>query len=870
MNAPRDREPTRRAPVGWQFLDDFVLRRAGFTFDLLSRLRCPATYRLVREASQLDHELTRLEASTREELERRPPATGEAAQRQERERGKQLLRALKARASLPGTLEAAHAAAWNRVLAKWRNTMAAASAGYADESARARQQLVELGSDRKVQEAIYLNSPSFYNHGVLPLVAGSLHGWKRRSAEVALTAYLQRFCAKNDTASYFGPINYGRIRNDASMPALTYRMTVPEAWSRVYASHWFVAELYRMILADEQLQLALPVQRSALVRYSKNQVSAPGLAPMRLDDQSGEVFRESLHGRSGFELAQRLGLEAPRLRAIILELNKVGLLRLSAEPPADRLDVLTAFREMIAAAPRSAARQDWLALVARMTDLLGRFEQADLPARIRLMDELEQLCTDRLQANPRRGAGRLYTDRFVLFDQCVGDIGELTVAGPLAAALAGLATALDLFAWNAREISEAYKRRAWPFIHAANLSGRTVALLELLERVPQPEVLDDRSAWRQFWAATLNGHAPGHVLALSRSHIEASPLVNLSITGLVAAPDIMLAAADADSINRGDFKIVLAEVHPVIVPTQLHFYAYHPQASAVAQIARKALESTFASTEEAILASTRISKITESGLQRVRVHQEWVARSENAEDVPIAELDAELPDQDSCSLRIRGTERHLYLKRPLFVDQPMPAVLGVFERPEVWATEIDVAEHLPRIEVDGIVIQRERWRFGSANIPTSNADRDSFDFYASLVAWQQKHELPEYVFGRALGRGEVKPFLIDFASPLSCIAFVRECHGAAGMVVTEMFPGPDQLWLRGPEGAFTSELRLSAYSPSQEEQAGARHPRPSAPSQPDRTGTPNTDDVTYESSRDEFMNRILELRQTVVSLHVED
>ena len=846
MTAPRDQDACAVRPAGWHFLDDLVLRKAGFSFDLLSGLRCPTTYRLLGEASDLDRALARLGVAIREELdsrERAPQATGQGPPPQ---RGRLVLRALKVRTSLSETPGSAQAPAWNRTVARWRGAMAEASAAFAEESAEARRRLLELGGDRRVQEAVYLNSPSFYSHGLLPLVSGALHGTKRRSAEVTLTAYLQRFCAKNDTTSYFGPINYGRIGRDAGLPALTYRMTVPEAWSRVHASHWFVAELYRKVLADEQLQLALPVERSALIRQSGDQVTVPGLPPMRLDDLCGKVLRASLPGQSGLALAQRLDLDRSRLRPIVSRLNELGILRLRAEPPADRLDVLTAFSEMIAAAPRSSAQQGWLALAAQVTDLLRRFEGSDLPARIELMDELERLCADRLQVSPRRGAGRLYVDRFLLFDQCVGDISELVVAGRLAAAFAGLTTALDLLAWNAREVSLGFKRRAWALVQAAGLAGQTIPLLELLERQPQPESAGaaDRSAWRRFWASVLDHRAPGRLLALSRSQIEATSLVDLSIGGLVAAPDVMLAAADADAIERGDFKIVLAEVHPIVVPAQLHFYGYHPEAAAVAQRARRALETTFGGTEEAILASTRVSKITESGLQRVRIHQDWLGCSADAEDVPIVDLDADLAAPDGCSLSIRGTDRRLYLKRPLFADEPMPAVLGLFERPEVWATEIDVADHVPRIEVDGIVIQRERWRFGSADLPDPRTDRDSFEFYASVVAWQKRHEMPQHVFGRLLGRGEVKPFLIDFGSPHSCIAFVRECQGAQGMVATEMYPGPDELWLRGPEGGFTSEFRLNAFS---------RRPGSAASATPD-----------------DFVKRLAQLQRAVAPLHVED
>ena len=721
-----------------------------------------------------------------------------------------------------------------------------ARAAFLEESSAATDHLLQLGREERVQQAIYMNSPTFYRHGLLPLLNEEQTGKRRRSAQTTLTGYLQRFCAKNDTASYFGPLNYGRLSREPGVPALRYRLAPEALRSHVHLSHWVVAELYRAMAEDEELRLALPLERSALVVENGAGVTILGLPGLRLNASSARVLRACCRGRSGFDVARRLGLEPAALDAIVRQLTATGLLRLRAEPPADRLEVLSAFRETVAAAPPGAARAGWLGFVDRISDLLRGFEVGKLAARISLTEELERLCAQRLGLNPRRGAGGLYMDRFVLFEQCVGDVEGLAIGERLAGALSGIGTALDLIAWNAREVARAYQRPAWALVEAAGLAGRTMPLLELLERLPQhePPGAPDRTAWRRFWARILERLAPGPVLELSRSQIEATGLVDLSVGGWITAPDLMLAATGSDAVERGDFRIVLAEVHPIILAAQLHSAAYRSDLESVALRARRALESTFVDAEEAILASTRVSKITEAGLQRVRIHQEWLGQSADAEDVPIADLDAELIEAHGCALRIRGTDRRLHLRRPFFMDHPMPAVLGLFERPQVLAMEIDVADHLPRIVVDGIVIQRERWRFGLEDLPDSKGDRESFEFYASMVAWQRRHGLPQRVFGRMQGRGEVKPFLIDFASPLSCRALVRECRGATGMVITEMYPGPSDLWLRGPAGGFTSELRLNAYYP-----AG---------------------DDALEAIPEGLVARLEHLRQRMAALHVED
>jgi hypothetical protein len=50
--------------------------------------------------------------------------------------------------------------------------------------------------------------------------------------------------------------------------------------------------------------------------------------------------------------------------------------------------------------------------------------------------------------------------------------------------------------------------------------------------------------------------------------------------------------------------------------------------------------------------------------------------------------------------------------------------------------------------------------------------------------------------------------LLDFDSPLLVENLARMAPAGKEIALSEMRPGPGELWLRSPEGSHTSELRI--------------------------------------------------------------
>lgn len=69
--------------------------------------------------------------------------------------------------------------------------------------------------------------------------------------------------------------------------------------------------------------------------------------------------------------------------------------------------------------------------------------------------------------------------------------------------------------------------------------------------------------------------------------------------------------------------------------------------------------------------------------------------------------------------------------------------------------------------------------------------------------------LPDHVFLKLRG----KPFLVDWTSVFSLEVLVAELRGATGTVsISRMDPAPAELWMKLPDGRYTSELRFITVS----------------------------------------------------------
>ena len=135
--------------------------------------------------------------------------------------------------------------------ALWRD-LAVRSAGFPvggldvfggeDESER----LSEIALDPAFGEAVIWQNPSAYRTAVAKIAGrGAEPGSRRRQRDGVVAGYWQRYCSKNDTVGFFGPLAWGTIRDDG--PAVAVRSRGLVAAREVHFESWCLEALAEAI-----------------------------------------------------------------------------------------------------------------------------------------------------------------------------------------------------------------------------------------------------------------------------------------------------------------------------------------------------------------------------------------------------------------------------------------------------------------------------------------------------------------------------------------------------------------------------------------------------------------------------------------------
>ncbi len=159
----------------------------------------------------------------------------------------------------------------------------------------------------------------------------------------------------------------------------------------------------------------------------------------------------------------------------------------------------------------------------------------------------------------------------------------------------------------------------------------------------------------------------------------------------------------------------------------------------------------------------------------------------------------------------RLTTAHNYRLRSLGVYRFLCALAsqhyehGMFS----WSVVGDVP-FTPRVRLGRVVLARATWHLGGRELaPLTAAVREAGKqpaatpkVAAAVAALRAERGLPRFVV-IAAGDNELP---IDLDNPLLALAFADEVAGSPRVQLREMFPAPDKLVVKGPEGGFANEV----------------------------------------------------------------
>jgi len=663
-------------------------------------------------------------------------------------------------------------------------------------------------------------------HGPEPAKRNSQH----RQHEALLASYLQRYCAKNDTIGFFGPVSWSEI-DDGSGLRITRAAHGRRLAERVtYLEGWAV----QAVMADHAAALRpwLVPRRMPFVGLDGTLLRLPLAPPLRLTPAEAAVMRACDGIRDASEVAAIVLADPYAGLSDVAEVFALMARLADSRRLAWRVDVAPqdtrperSARALLSRVTddgvRESAVKDLDELTAAKDDLAA---SAGDPERVAAsMASLEATFTRLAGVPPTRRQGELYAGRTLAYEECLrGDTVRLG-ADVFDGVREALALVLDSARWFTTTIGAVYERHFGEMYRerVAALGTDIVPFADLWLLIGEslfdqpPKILDPAvDELTRRWSAILDPPPGARRVRLRaadlrervRSEFPAEPLP--WAMAVHHSPDLMI--ADADAAAGGGITWVLGEVHPSIVTTRYATWLQFDGAPGSIYTAMRhdmrGRAVWFAETGEKDGTNTRLSNVLPSAGDFRLVYAHDSCGYDPATTVVVGDCDVVSSPSGLLVRRRDGTfERGLLEVTGDLIVALMSHCLEI----------MPPSAHTPRISIDDLVVSRERWTFAASDPAFADAT-DERARYLQARAWAAAHGLPRHVFLRFTG--ERKPIYADLTSLASIDLIARSLRrarrhaGADGTVnVVEMLPAPDQAWLTDAQGQrYTSELRTVA------------------------------------------------------------
>ena len=372
-------------------------------------------------------------------------------------------------------------------------------------------------------------------------------------------------------------------------------------------------------------------------------------------------------------------------------------------------------------------------------------------------------------------------------------------------------------------------------------TGRGLGPRERPAGFPDPPTSEGRGAFERIQAffagrarlAAERGEEEVEISAADFDHLAGGTPEPPWLAGVLA----QIAAADGDALGRGEYLLAINDLFTGAGLSLARFAHLHGEPVA-GELGRFAAPLLAESEPGAILAEITFNhwgRTANAGLRRPWLDHEIELLGERSSPaatvIPLSELTLRWDSpRDRLVLtwhRHDGAAREVV---PVISSGVSPEGL-VALLVAVGRQAIQPLSYVPGFDVPGVVrwprfthgrvvLFRRRWVLpaGEAPRPPSQAgDPDLLlgRFFAGVQEARRRHALPRHVFVHT--RRRPKPFYADLDAPLSADLLRRLVAGTDGedaLIVTEMLPGPGELWARDGRGRYSAELLLQMRGPA--------------------------------------------------------
>ncbi len=707
---------------------------------------------------------------------------------------------------------------------------------FEEETRQLSSRILGLAAEPRLKLALAWQNHRIFDTAIAPMrhnqaTSNGRRNSKQRQHEELIANYWQRYCVKNDTIGFTGPVGWSLLDPEAAVTRLeTGRKLI--ASSEVFFETWVIDRLAAAIAAEPGMAQWIPPRKLPFVRITERQATGPAGFSVELSAAESAVLGRCTGQVPARDIARECAGVAPEaateedVYTVIARLRQKRLLTWKLELPLSPHPErhLRHFLEQVGDPALSAQGLHRLDLLVAARDTAWAASRGD-PARfVSALHDLDETFIKVAGAEPSRRGGQTYGGRTLIYHDARRD-AALTLGADFLAALRPLELLLDSARWLsyhfAARIQELFTGIAFRMAGGGaspDLASFYFECMPVIARSAPVIVNELQRDFQQRWAAVLR--IPADVRRVRRDSAalrgevrEAFDAPHSGWTGgRYCSPDLMIAASGVDAINRGDFDLILGETHLGIASSRHYcFVNQHPSPGDLLDCiavdspgprllpvlpkenhGRLTVRTSSALTRDIDFVAAVYAQTAEPGRPRLL----------NAADLAVS------PGAAGPVVSIPGG-----LSFPV-IDVLAEMLLDVF----MDAFElVPRAAYQPRIAIDRLVIIRESWRFDAAQIEFAQL-RDEAARFAAGRRWRRAAGLPRQVFVKVTG--EVKPFFVDFDSVISVNILSKSLRrlqerppGSPDIFVqfNEMLPSAESLWLTDSAGGrYTSELRIVA------------------------------------------------------------
>lgn len=654
---------------------------------------------------------------------------------------------------------------------------------------------------------------------------------KRKEHEELVARYLQRYCTKNDTIGFFGPVAWAEF-----VPSGKTLTAIPGsdllATRQVYFETWAIEALAKTLTRDINIYPWLMPIRMPFIRVEGTLLHHPVYGYIRLCAEQAEVLQacdglttakeivrcllqnsRAIHDEAQFyktlaALVQKsmvfwnfnVPFEAHPERSLRAALEAIDdeTLRLSS---MDMLDQMEAARDLVASSTGDPERLDE-ALAA-----------------------LEQTFTRITGISAVREEGKTYAGRTIVYEDCRRDI-HVELGPQLLQSLADpLSLILESARWLTWEVAALYQKKLREIYDelVRTSSGKPIDLARLWIGVMPflfgsgRSIIDPvRQEFFEKWERVLELPPGTQPVTYSSKDLREKiarefPAPRAGwINARYHTPDIMIAAPSQEAIQAGDYLLVMGEMHVGANTLEVSvFVNQHPSPESLISAHERDLEGlnvmpVLTKGNPGMLGRTSVALVSSNHFQLEYGIDGFT--NDRSKALPVSSFFVKDENGELIATTHDGKVRFTFID---VVGRLLTGlVLNSFRM-------LEARPHTPRIVIDRLVIKRESWRLSPSGMAFVQ-EKSSAERFLGARRWARSNGIPRFVFFKI--PIEKKPAYLDLDSPSFVDIFCKMVRRTLAanlpdpcVELTEMLPTLENVWLRdAADQQFTSEFRIVA------------------------------------------------------------